>query len=300
MNTGLIPTSSKLAGWGWGPPNSNWLFEFVDCSPKITETSSIWMCSNHLANTTFNHKDCVPPLWGHMSIAKRPKLCSHCEFIIQRHPHKWDSEPLAWRRRSLLRNTLHLGRSPPLLQARGSVIKPNLRARCCFLAFAEANDCFPLDATVSPWKHCDEKKQHGKSYWILMLLCFQPCCVWNNNRVWMKWLFVAKGLSPAVTAEQSVAAEMLISHKQRLLSRSNAARPWASLSTCCGENLFNNLFNHCTNSFPDAVDRYFEFQMLASSLGSFFLINEKKEFVPSCLEHQCFGYIQTEYTNNLH
>lgn len=109
-----------------------------------------------------------------------------------------------------------------------------------------------------------------------MLLCFQPCCVWNNNRVWMRWLFVAKGLSPAVTVEQSVAAEMLISHKQRLLSRSNAARPWASLSTCCSENLFNNSFNHCTNSFPDAVDRYFEFQMLASSLGSFFLINEKK------------------------
>lgn len=143
---------------GASPPNLNWLFEFVDCSPKITETSSIWMCSNLLANTTLNHKDCVPPLWGHMSIAKCPKLCSHCEFIIQRHPHRWDSEPLAWRRRSLLRNTLHLGRSPPLLQARGSVIKPNLRARCCFLAFAEANDCFPLDATVSPWKHCDEKK----------------------------------------------------------------------------------------------------------------------------------------------
>lgn len=108
-----------------------------------------------------------------------------------------------------------------------------------------------------PQFHPGGKKRHGKSYWILMLLCFQPCCVWNNNRVWMRWLFVAKGPSLAVTAQQSVAAETLISHKQRLLSRSDAARPWASLSTCCGEYLFNNSFNHCTNSFPDATDRYF-------------------------------------------
>lgn len=121
-----------------------------------------------------------------------------------------------------------------------------------------------------------------------MLLCFQPCCAWNNNRVWMRWLFVAKGLSPAVTAQQSAAGEMLISHKQRLWSRADAAQPWAPLSTCSGAYLFNNSFNRCTNSFPDAADRYFSFQMLVTSLASFFLMNEKKNkrnLCPACLEH---------------